>query len=113
MIETLVNGTWHPAVTPQPAGSPGPFGGFLAWVACPAPGSCVTVGGYYTHTGPAADASQPQIDTPAGGIWTATPGALPADAGTKDQIGALYDVACTQTGNCVSMGIYAAGANTR
>jgi hypothetical protein len=101
VIETLADGTWSVATAPQPTGAPGQFWGYLWGVACPAPGSCVAVGGYNTAK---SQTSLPQIDTLSDGTWTAAiAGSLPADAATKSQQASADDVACTLTRDCVTL----------
>ncbi len=105
LIETQLNGTWRVTPAPEPDNPRDPFGGYLSWVACPAPGACVAVGGYVTGID-VGETIQAQSDTLADGTWTAAATPLPADASSAHQFSELYEVACARTGNCVSVGDY-------
>ena len=101
VIETLTDGTWRVSTAPQPTDAPGQFWGYLWAIACPAPGSCVAVGGYNTGK---SQTSLPQIDILSHGTWTAAlAGSLPADAAKTMQQASADDVACTLTGDCVAL----------
>ena len=109
VIETLSGGTWSLRVAPVPAGAGTPGTGrqsvSLLSVSCPADGSCVAVGTYRDT----ANYVWPLVETLSSGTWSATTGALPADAGTDaggDANATLPSVTCPAAGSCVAVGSY-------
>jgi hypothetical protein len=99
LIETLSGGTW--------IASGDVAGGrvsTLSGVDCPAPGTCVAVGNYFTSQ----DVSSPVVATLSGGTWTAASLPLPGDAASSNQDTFLEDVRCPAPGTCIATGTYAA-----
>jgi hypothetical protein len=107
-VDTLANGAWTAARVPLPSdaaqGVPAATlpATFAAAVACPQAGSCVVTGQYQDDNGQVG----PFIDTLAGGTWTSARAALPADAATTGQNGALWAIACPAPGACIAAGHY-------
>jgi hypothetical protein len=108
LIETLSGGSWKAMRAPLPAGAvpAGTVSGvvttYLGGAACPAVGSCATVGQYSERGGAAAAF----IDTLSGGTWTPTRAALPADAATAGQFAGFWGISCLSPGNCAAVGHY-------
>lgn len=108
LIETLSGGSWTAMPAPLPAGAVPAKPAtqeltLLASAACPAVGSCVTVGHYTEHGGAVAAFT----DTLSGGTWTPATAPLPADAAAAAGSGAgLSGISCRAPGNCVAVGSY-------
>ncbi len=77
MAETLSSGAWAPALLPAVAGSADPL---ISGVSCPTVGVCVATGDYLNLK---KNVYQVEIDTLAGGTWTAAK--VPAPNGSEDQ----------------------------
>jgi hypothetical protein len=110
LIETLSGGTWTAARAPLPddARSANP-GVFLSSIACPASGTCVVPGHYYSRNGQ----SRNLIETLSGGTWTSAVPPLPPDAAasqkwSETQPTGLTATACEAVGTCVAIGSYTA-----
>jgi hypothetical protein len=104
VIATLQGGNWTVAMAPLPAdAAPSPAATDLEGVACPAVGSCVAVGSYFSADGN----DVPLIETLSTGTWQ--PGTAPVLDNTGD--GLLYSVACPQPGTCVAVGNNVVGNN--
>ena len=110
LIDTLSGGTWTTARAPLPAdattGNPAVF---LWSIACPAPGTCLVPGHYYSQNGQ----SRNLIETLSGGTWTPTVAPLPADAAasqkwSQSQPTGLTATGCEAVGSCVAAGAYTA-----
>ena len=101
LIETLSGGTWTPAEPPTPPASPSSETG-LYGVACPAPGTCVAVGGYDDQQG----IGQAMTETLAGGTWTPAEAPLPGSPPGPGDSAALLSVSCPAPGTCVAVGYY-------
>jgi hypothetical protein len=97
LIETLGGGRWVASGDVAGAGVSQLFG-----VACPAQGSCVAVGDYYTKQG---QESSPVVATFSGGTWTATGLPLPRDAARNKSAFPTY-LKCPAQGTCIATGLY-------
>ena len=99
LIYTLSDGTWTQSIAPLPPHAAVTQQTVLDGIACPAPGTCVAVGGYNdaNHT------SQGLIETLSGGTWIPSQAPLPVNA-TGD--GGLTGIACPAPGACVAVGAY-------
>jgi hypothetical protein len=103
-IETLAGGVWTPHEAPLPAdaAAPGHQRDLLGSVACPASGSCTTVGSFAATNGNV----QGLIETLSEGNWTPTEAPLPSNAPTSNAFSALDVVTCPAVGACVALGWY-------
>lgn len=99
VLVTLSDGTWSALAAPLPQRSIG--NSQVSAVSCPAPGTCVAIGGFNV-----ADSGQGQglIETLSQGTWT--PGALPLPAGASNQDVVISDLACPAPGTCIAVGAY-------
>ena len=98
----LSGGAWQSVALPLPPHAANPFTETEArGLACPAPGWCVTTGGYddlSSHL-------QAYIDTLSGGTWTTMVAPL-GPAPDANPGAALIAVGCAASGVCVAGGIY-------
>ena len=105
-IEMLAGGQWESAKPPLPADADTTAPAILINIACPAAGTCVAVGWYFTGSG-VRDA---YVDTVANGTWKAASVPLPPDAAPDKSSSTtstyLASVACPQAGSCVAAGQY-------
>jgi hypothetical protein len=100
---TESGGSWSQGIeTPLPsnASSANYTFAILSSVSCTTTSSCVAVGEYPIGTSEAAD-----IDTDAGGVWTANEATMPSDAATPGSSW-LIGVGCSSAGNCQAVGHY-------
>jgi Protein kinase domain len=104
LIESLSDRSWTAAVAQLPAdAATGSQRAALTAIACPAPGTCVAVGGYLNRNGERQDL----IDTLSAGRWTSATAPVPADATTaKNQPGGLSAIACPSVSTCIAAGFY-------
>jgi hypothetical protein len=112
LIESLSGGKWTAVRAPLPANAASPRqqydGSGLDSVACPAVGSCVTVGGYLVPGGNEAFA-----DTLTDGRWTPAELPLPEDRAAKKQSAYLGGISCRAPGDCMAVGGYTGGGGSR
>jgi hypothetical protein len=97
LVETLDQGSW---VTRHAPAAPGSQGDYLFSVSCPAVGSCVAVGYFFTPVNGGGKGTM-LIDTLADGKWsvTSTP---PLSSAFSDSF--LNGVSCSTATNCVAVG---------
>jgi hypothetical protein len=92
--------TWTATEAPLPANAAPTQIVMLQKLSCPTVSWCVAIGHYADTSGN----GQPLIETLAGGIWTPSEVALPANA--IDGAGQVSSVACPTVGFCVAVGDY-------
>jgi hypothetical protein len=97
LVETLDQGSW---VTKRAPAAPGSQGDFLFSVSCPAVGSCVAVGYFFTPVNGGGRGTM-LIDTLADGKWSVTP-TPPLSSAFSDSF--LYGVSCSSATSCVAVG---------
>jgi hypothetical protein len=105
LIDTLANGTWTAEKGPQPSNDAATTKDYegLEAVACPAAGSCIAVGFYYTDQGQ----QQGMIQTLANGTWTVQSAPVPSNVYTgKFETSQLDGLSCSAPGSCVAVGGY-------
>ncbi|HEY0932682.1 MAG TPA: hypothetical protein VGD91_02975 [Trebonia sp.] len=101
LVETLLHGSWAPAALTDVTAAAGGIAA-LVGISCPAAGSCVAVG---EQAAGSSNEPGPVGEILAGGSWTASTPALPADA-DQTQWASLNDVFCPASGSCVATGRY-------
>jgi hypothetical protein len=97
LVETRSGAGWTASTAPL---APLSQGDYLFSVSCPAAGSCVAVGYFFTST-TKGSAGTMLIETLANRKWSVTP-TPPLGSGVRDSF--LYGVACTSTESCVAVG---------
>ena len=98
--EAAAGGRWTPVEATLPAHANATGYVDIGPVTCPTARFCVAVGAYFDAT----DKQQGFIETLSGGMGTAAPTPLPADASSGGSV--LYDVTCPGPAACVAVGTY-------
>ena len=104
LIDTLSGSKWTVSVAPLPAGAATKTpASVLGAVSCPAAGSCIALGTYWT----AALQAEGMADTLSGGQWTGAEVVLPANASKTTGLTGFYSsISCTSTTSCVGVGTF-------
>lgn len=110
MIVTESHGVWGQAlqVALPPDARPNDQGTTLSAVACPAAGSCVVTGSYWTRS----DLLQPMAVAESGGVWARAqalplpPGASNVGANSHEVSERYLGLSCRAAGTCVAVGAY-------
>jgi pentapeptide repeat protein/Big-like domain-containing protein len=102
LLLTETSGSWTAGQAALPANAAASYPDvYLSSVSCASAGNCAVAGHYVDGS----RSLQGLLLTETSGSWTATPAALPADAGS-DQIAVLTSVSCASAGNCTATGNY-------
>jgi hypothetical protein len=97
LVETLDQGSWSPTRLPA---APGSEGDYLFSVSCPAAGTCVAVGYFFTPENGGGKGTM-LVDTLAHGKWSVASTPSPGSAFVDSF---LYGVSCTTATSCVAVG---------
>ncbi len=98
--------TWSGATAPLPSNADPTPDASAGATSCPAPGACVTVGGYVSGGKDVLFA-----DTLTNGVWSSVQ--VPSPPGDNGTDADFRDLSCPAVGSCVATGIYENGAGAR